>query len=334
MKYLSLCLIACAVCPAQIPPPVTVPDGIALEANIAYDRFPDTRLDVMYPKAPSKEKRPGVIMFHGGGWIRSTKETMMNSFCLPYLERGFVVANVEYRVAERGARPGSRQRRVERRQMVLRPRRQIQRGSGAHRGHRRLRGRPPGAHGRHDSGISGTGAHHPDRGHRQRLWRHGRRRPVGGAAPPGLRGGVAARTVRTERSGQAALTAHICAKRHPAHTHRAGRERSYRPARTGRTAYGSPAASRRRCRDDDRSRRGARILQRAVARRARAHLRLSDEARNPGRGAGCHGGRRRRGCHQRSSSPLRGCPRPQGRESHGSALYGGCRPTGFFGRMA
>jgi uncharacterized protein (TIGR02246 family) len=42
-------------------------------------------------------------MFHGGGWIRSTKETMMRSFCLPYLERGFVVANVEYRVA--GAAP-------------------------------------------------------------------------------------------------------------------------------------------------------------------------------------------------------------------------------------
>src|ERR1022692_1346097 len=98
-KRLSLFLLACAACPGQAPPPVTVPDGIALEANIAYDRFPDTRLDVLYPKAPSKEKRPGVIMFHGGGWIRSTKETMMRSFCLPYLERGFVVANVEYRVA-------------------------------------------------------------------------------------------------------------------------------------------------------------------------------------------------------------------------------------------
>ena len=98
-KRLSLFLLACAACPGQAPPPVTVPDGIALEANIAYDRFADTRLDVLYPKAPSKEKRPGVIMFHGGGWIRSTKETMMRSFCLPYLERGFVVANVEYRVA-------------------------------------------------------------------------------------------------------------------------------------------------------------------------------------------------------------------------------------------
>jgi uncharacterized protein (TIGR02246 family) len=107
MKRLSLFLAAWAFCLAQTPPPVIVPDGIVLEANIAYDRFPDTRLDVLYPKAFSKEKRPGVIMFHGGGWIRSTKETMMDAFCLPYLERGFVVANVEYRVAGAATAPAA-----------------------------------------------------------------------------------------------------------------------------------------------------------------------------------------------------------------------------------
>ncbi len=91
----------------QTPAPVTVPDSIALEANIAYDRYPATLLDVMYPKAKAAGKRPGVIMFHGGGWIRSTKETMMQSFCLPYLERGFVVANVEFRVAPAAKAPGA-----------------------------------------------------------------------------------------------------------------------------------------------------------------------------------------------------------------------------------
>src|SRR5450631_828347 len=105
MKRISLFLAAWAICPAQTSPPVTVPDGIVLEANIAYAGFPDTRLDVLYPKASTKEKRPGVIMFHGGGWIRSTKETMMDAFCLPYLERGFVVANVEYRVASAALAP-------------------------------------------------------------------------------------------------------------------------------------------------------------------------------------------------------------------------------------
>jgi uncharacterized protein (TIGR02246 family) len=74
MKRLSLLLIACAACRAQTPPPVTVPDGIALEANIAYDRFPTTLLDVLYPKAPSKAKRPGAIIFHGGAGHGFSKE--------------------------------------------------------------------------------------------------------------------------------------------------------------------------------------------------------------------------------------------------------------------
>ena len=60
LKRLSLLPIVCAACLAQTPPPVTVPDSVALDANIAYDRFPDTRLNVMYPKAPSQQNRPGV----------------------------------------------------------------------------------------------------------------------------------------------------------------------------------------------------------------------------------------------------------------------------------
>jgi acetyl esterase/lipase len=107
MRYLASLLAACAACMAQTPSPVSVPESIALEANIAYDRFPDTRLDMMYPKAPSPTLRPGVIMFHGGGWIRSTKETMMQAFCLPFLEQGFVVANVEYRVATAALAPAA-----------------------------------------------------------------------------------------------------------------------------------------------------------------------------------------------------------------------------------
>jgi uncharacterized protein (TIGR02246 family) len=107
LPLIILPVTACAACWAQTPPPVTVPDSVTLEANLAYDRFPDTRLDILYPKAPSTGKRPGVIMFHGGGWIRSTKETMLTAFCLPFLERGFVVANVEYRVATAALAPAA-----------------------------------------------------------------------------------------------------------------------------------------------------------------------------------------------------------------------------------
>src|SRR5262245_18198524 len=77
--------------------PVKVPDNIALEANIQYDQYADTVRDIMYPKKPGKEKRPGVVVLHGGGWMHSDKESTMNAFCLPYLAQGFVVCNIEYR---------------------------------------------------------------------------------------------------------------------------------------------------------------------------------------------------------------------------------------------
>lgn len=77
--------------------PVKVPENVTLEANIQYDEYADTVLDVMYPKGASTEKRPGVVVFHGGGWVHSDKESTMSALCLPYLAKGFVVCNIEYR---------------------------------------------------------------------------------------------------------------------------------------------------------------------------------------------------------------------------------------------
>jgi acetyl esterase/lipase len=91
----------------QVRRPVRVPEGITLDANIPYDKYPDTVLDVMYPKSTGAEKRPGVIVFHGGGWIESNKESTMNALCLPYLAKGFVVCNVEYRVSNTGQSPAN-----------------------------------------------------------------------------------------------------------------------------------------------------------------------------------------------------------------------------------
>lgn len=104
----SLIVSAAIPCLAQTNrPPVPVPDTVTLEANIPYDQYEATILDVMSPKAATEKKRPGVIVFHGGGWIRSTKETTMNALCLPYLKQGFVVCNVEYRVAPQGIAPAA-----------------------------------------------------------------------------------------------------------------------------------------------------------------------------------------------------------------------------------
>ena len=110
MKLLSviwLCLSAVS-CLAQAPAvvPVAHPD-YTIEANIPYDKSPQTVLDILRPTTPATGKRPGVIMFHGGGWVESSKETMMNSFCRPYLAQGFVVCNVEYRLAPVATAPAA-----------------------------------------------------------------------------------------------------------------------------------------------------------------------------------------------------------------------------------
>ena len=84
-----------------------LPPGIAIHRNIHYDRYSATVLDVLEPTAHIAGKRPGVVVFHGGGWVHTGKETAYESLCLPYLQRGFVVANVEYRVASQAQAPAA-----------------------------------------------------------------------------------------------------------------------------------------------------------------------------------------------------------------------------------
>jgi acetyl esterase/lipase len=83
------------------------PAEFPTEANIHYDRYPETVLDILQPRDPALKNRPGVIVIHGGGWVNGTKETMVERFCVPFLERGFVVANVEYRLAKVALAPAA-----------------------------------------------------------------------------------------------------------------------------------------------------------------------------------------------------------------------------------
>jgi acetyl esterase/lipase len=106
-KLVWLLVVFVAVSSSAQTPTVSVPDWVTLEANIPYDEHKATVLDIMYPKAQTNYKHPGVVVFHGGGWIRSSKETTMNALCLPYLEKGFVVCNVEYRVASMAPAPAA-----------------------------------------------------------------------------------------------------------------------------------------------------------------------------------------------------------------------------------
>jgi acetyl esterase/lipase len=78
-----------------------------IQANIRYDQYPDTVLDILQPSVPSLADRPGVIVIHGGGWVEGDKESMLDEFCLPFVRRGMVVANVEYRLAKAAQAPAA-----------------------------------------------------------------------------------------------------------------------------------------------------------------------------------------------------------------------------------
>jgi acetyl esterase/lipase len=90
--------------PAKAP---ELPDSVEVERNIAYGSYPETVLDMMWPKAAGKEKRPAVMVIHGGGWVNGAKESMVPTHCRRYLEQGFVVANVEYRLAKAAVAPAA-----------------------------------------------------------------------------------------------------------------------------------------------------------------------------------------------------------------------------------
>ena len=107
MRSILLLLLATLVCAGQstdaaaekpaVPP---LPPGVQVEANIAYDHYPQTVLDVFTPASDSSgTKRCGVLMIHGGGWVNLTKESVVEKFVFPWLKQGCVVANVEYRLA-------------------------------------------------------------------------------------------------------------------------------------------------------------------------------------------------------------------------------------------
>ncbi len=80
--------------------------GYHVEGNIPYGPFTMQRLDVIYPNGAGPTGNvtlPGVIMFHGGGWTDNKPAALkasMSSFFSRFLKHGFLVCNVEYRLAD------------------------------------------------------------------------------------------------------------------------------------------------------------------------------------------------------------------------------------------
>ena len=71
-----------------------------MHANITYSvtNNYESKLDVYVPRA-AKTSVPVVMLIHGGGWVAGTKESSV-LYALPYLQMGFSVVNVEYRLGK------------------------------------------------------------------------------------------------------------------------------------------------------------------------------------------------------------------------------------------
>jgi len=78
-----------------------------IDANIRYSKYAETVLDVLQSPAPALKNRPGVIVIHGGAWVEGTKEQMVEPFCVPLVKQDFVVANVDYRLANAAPAPAA-----------------------------------------------------------------------------------------------------------------------------------------------------------------------------------------------------------------------------------
>ncbi|MBI3680949.1 MAG: alpha/beta hydrolase [Acidobacteria bacterium] len=107
VRVLAVLFVSAALAQQTPPKYPPLPPGIKMEANISYDRFPETVLDVFLPEQAAPGRRPGVLVIHGGGWVGGSKEGQWDQFVRRYLEKGFVVANVEYRLAKAATAPAA-----------------------------------------------------------------------------------------------------------------------------------------------------------------------------------------------------------------------------------
>ncbi len=87
----------------------------AVEVSTRYRVFPnityltadgyESKLDVMAPRVV-EQPLPTLVYIHGGGWVGGTKEGSV-LWTLPYLEMGWSVVNVEYRLARNALAPAA-----------------------------------------------------------------------------------------------------------------------------------------------------------------------------------------------------------------------------------
>lgn len=83
-----------------------VPAGVLQKLNIVYtiDNGWEGKLD--YYQQTTKKKAPLMIYIHGGGWVHGNKDAEYDKIKV-FIENGYSVANVEYRLANQSPAPAA-----------------------------------------------------------------------------------------------------------------------------------------------------------------------------------------------------------------------------------
>jgi acetyl esterase/lipase len=88
-------------------PLLRIADRYWMQPDVVYGAANNTplKLDIWYPR-DNPEPTPTLVYIHGGGWIFGSKEGAVYQF-LPFLEKGWRVVNVEYRMASNSLAPAA-----------------------------------------------------------------------------------------------------------------------------------------------------------------------------------------------------------------------------------
>ncbi|HEY6360237.1 MAG TPA: alpha/beta hydrolase, partial [Vicinamibacterales bacterium] len=108
---LSLLVVALAATPAQAQTTLGdwtawLANDIRVVSNVTYLTASnwEAKLDVYAPR--SAGPHPTVLQFHGGGWVGGSREGVLLR-ALPFLEMGFAVVNVSYRLGRVSPAPAA-----------------------------------------------------------------------------------------------------------------------------------------------------------------------------------------------------------------------------------
>lgn len=86
--------------------PEPLADGVTVERGIAYATFGDRKvaMDLFHPAGDGLH--PGILLVHGGGWTSGNRQSF-EAFAIELAKRGYVVANIDYRLATEAKFPAA-----------------------------------------------------------------------------------------------------------------------------------------------------------------------------------------------------------------------------------